>query len=152
MKIGEVASQTGVSTKTIRYYEDIGVLPEPDRSSNGYRTYSQTTVDRLRFIRDAQATGLTLTEIASILHLREQGSSTCDHVTDLLDRHLEELDIHISSLQRTRKQLAGLTQRAHGLDPADCLDANRCQTIVAGLAPTARVSAELHHAPHAHAH
>ncbi len=152
MKIGEVAAQTGVSTKAIRYYEDIGVLPEPDRSSNGYRTYNETTVDRLRFVRDAQATGLTLTEIASILDLREQGASTCEHVTELLDRHLEDLDAHIDSLQRTRKQLGVLTKRAHGLDPADCVDVNRCQTIMAGAAPGGGVAAELHHAPHAHAH
>ena len=152
MKIGEVANQTGVSTKTIRYYEDIGVLPEPDRSSNGYRTYHQTTVDRLRFVRDAQATGLTLTEIASILDLREQGASTCEHVTHLLERHLEHLDRHIAALQRTRGQLVGLTQRAGQLDPADCTDPNRCQTIMAGIEVDGRLTAEIHNGPHAHAH
>lgn len=129
MKIGEVADATGVSTKTIRYYESIGVLPEADRTPNSYRTYDHSTVQRLHFIRDAQATGLTLTEIASILDLREQGAPTCEHITRLLATHLDDLDRRITELQRTRKQLAALTERARTLDPADCTDPQRCQTI-----------------------
>ena len=63
MKIGDLAQQSGLSTKAIRYYEDIGVLPDPERSSNGYRSYDKGVVDRIGFIRDAQAAGLSLTEI-----------------------------------------------------------------------------------------
>ena len=85
MKIGELGHETGVSTKTIRYYETIGVLPDADRAPNGCRSYDRGTVDRLRFVRDAQATGLTLTEIPSIFELREQGVPTCEHVIHLLD-------------------------------------------------------------------
>lgn len=129
MRIGEVAQQAGVSTKTIRYYEDAGVLPPPERAPNGYRDYDDTTISRLHFVRDAQATGLTLTEIASILDLRGQGQSTCHHVIELLERHLDDLDRHIASLHRTRDQLAAMTERAKSLDPADCTDPNRCQTI-----------------------
>ena len=62
MRIGEVAEQAVVTTKTIRYYESIGILPTPERTPSGYRAYDSKTLDRLRFIRDAQATGLTLTE------------------------------------------------------------------------------------------
>lgn len=83
MQIGELARRVDVSTKTIRYYEDIGVLPQPERAPNGYRDYGEDAVDRLRFIRDAQATGLTLTEIASILDMRNHGLGTCHHVVDL---------------------------------------------------------------------
>lgn len=133
MRIGELANQTGVSTKTIRYYEDIGVLPRAERAPNGYRTYSEKAADRIRFIRDAQATGLTLTEIASVLELREQGASTCQHVTHLLETHLSDLDRHIVALQKTRKQLAALTDRARGLDPVNCTDPNRCQTIASEI-------------------
>lgn len=129
MRIGELASRTGTTTKTIRYYEEIGLLPEPDRASNGYREYRDDAVDRLAFIRDAQATGLTLTEIASILDLRSQGQTTCHHVIDLLERHMAALDEHIKTLRQTRRKLAKLTDRARGLDPADCVDPNRCQTI-----------------------
>ena len=129
MKIGDIADATGVSTKTIRYYESIGVLPPADRTPNGYRNYDDSAVERLRFVRDAQATGLTLTEIASILDLREQGAPTCEHVTRLLATHLDDLDRRIAELQRTRTQLAALTERARTLDPADCTDPHRCQTI-----------------------
>ncbi len=133
MKIGELGRQVGVSAKTIRYYEEIGLLPEPHRAPNGYRDYRDDAVLRLHFIRDAQATGLTLTEIASILDLRSEGEGTCQHVIELLERHLDDLDRHIVSLQTTRGQLVALTERAKGLNPEECTEPNRCQTIAVGV-------------------
>ena len=132
MLIGELARQTGVTTKTIRYYEDIGLIPEPARYYNNYREYPDEAVERLLFIRDAQATGLTLTEIGSILELREEGHGTCNHIVELLETHLRELDKHIRDLRETRTQLAAMTDRARSLDPADCTDPIRCQTIAPG--------------------
>lgn len=129
MKIGELSQRTGTTTKTIRYYEEIQLLPPPARELNGYRSYDEEAVDRLLFIRDAQATGLTLTEIASILELRGKGESTCSHVIELIERHLRDLDEHIKSLRKTRKKLAAMAERAHGLDPSTCTDPHRCQTI-----------------------
>jgi len=131
MKIGELGKRTSVPTKTIRYYEEIGLLPVPERAYNGYREYGDDAVLRLRFIRDAQATGLSLTEIASVLDLRSVGEGTCHHVIELLDRHLEDLDRHLENLHATRGQLVSLLDRAKGLDPEDCTDPNRCQTIAA---------------------
>lgn len=155
MRIGELAALTGVSTKTIRYYEDIGVLPQPARSANDYRDYAQDAVDRLRFIRDAQATGLTLTEIGWILDVRGRGESSCAHVIELLEAHLQDLDRHIDALQRTRGDLADLMEQARNLDPSDCTDPNRCQTIAA-IADTKRqgrpATRHVHDAPHAHTH
>jgi DNA-binding transcriptional MerR regulator len=132
MKIGELGNRTDVSAKTIRYYEDIGLLPEPERAENGYREYQEDAVLRLQFIRDAQASGLTLTEIGSVLDLRSDGEGTCEHVVTLLERHLNDLDLHIESLRKTRKNLAALTSRAKTLNPEECTDPNRCQTISAG--------------------
>jgi DNA-binding transcriptional MerR regulator len=155
MRIGELARKTGVPTKTIRYYEEIGVLPSPERAANGYRSYGWAAVERLLFVRDARATGLSLTEIGSILSLRDQGESTCNHVLGLLEAHLEEIDAHIESLQKTRRQLATLTKRARGLDSADCTDPNRCQAIIeSGAMPTRRGGGtrHVHEAPHAHGH
>lgn len=155
MRIGELADRTGTTTKTIRYYEDIGLLPEPDRDFNDYRDYSEDAVERLAFIRDAQATGFTLTEIASILDLRSQGETTCHHVIDLLERHMTALDQHIETLFQTREKLASLTARARSLDPADCVDPNRCQTIShsqgsdQGITKPGR---HLHEAPAGHHH
>jgi DNA-binding transcriptional MerR regulator len=153
MRIGELAEHTGVPTKTIRYYEDIGVLPVPERSPNGYRDYREDSIDRLRFIRDAQATGLTLTEIASILELRGHGEATCSHVVALLDQHLEDLDRHIETLVATQTQLKALTERARLLDPGDCTDPNRCQTISNGVASRGNRPAaggHIHSTPHSH--
>lgn len=151
MKIGEIARLTGTTPKTIRYYEDIGLFPEPERAPNGYRDYPDEAVDRLSFIRDAQATGLSLTEISSILDLRSRGESTCEHVTELLQRHLETLDEHIARLGRTREQLRVLTERAEDLDPATCVDPVRCQTI-ARSPDAVNASAAVHVAPAEHRH
>lgn len=155
MRIGELARRTGTTTKTIRYYEEIGLVPEPARDLNDYRNYTEDAVDRLEFIRDAQATGLTLTEIASILDLRSQGETTCHHVIDLLERHMTALDRHIKTLRSTRKKLASLTERARSLDPTDCVDPNRCQTIshARGLdSGTSEPDRHLHEAPAGHRH
>ena len=129
MRIGELASQVGVSTKTIRYYESIGLLDEPERTPSGYRDYTDEAVDRLDFIRDAQASGLTLTEITSVLELKTSGASSCEHTRQLLQRHLADLDEQIVRLQATRDQIAQLTSRADRLDPVDCVDEHRCQVI-----------------------
>lgn len=154
MQIGQLAKRSGVPTKTIRYYEEIGLIPAPDRTANDYRDYPDEAVDRLTFVRDAQATGLTLTEIASILDLRSQGETTCEHVIDLLERHLTALDRHITALRQTRRHLAALTDRARNLDPSECRDPNRCQTITGAGLPKAsrRGKHHLHIAPGDHLH
>lgn len=129
LRIGELADAVGVSTKTIRYYESIDLLGEPPRSASGYRLYDDAAVERLQFIRDAQVTGLSLTEIASILELKDLGTRSCSHTKDLLNRHLDDLDAQIRTLKSARTTLSALATRASGLDPAECTDPNRCQVI-----------------------
>lgn len=132
MKIGQLAERTGLSTKTIRFYEDIGVLPEPERASNGYRSYDPRIEERIRFIRDAQSAGLSLVEIQMILSLRDEGQTTCGHVIGSLEAHLADVDQQMEDLRRTRSRLEDIIDRARGLDPAECTDPNRCQTIPKG--------------------
>lgn len=129
MKIGELASRAGVSTQTIRYYEDIGVLPEAVRLPNGYRNYDDTVMKRLSFIRDAQTSGLSLSEIQMVLEMKDRGESTCGHVIEMLDQHLGEVDRQIGDLRRTRARLEQMITRAKGMDPAQCTDPDKCQTI-----------------------
>jgi MerR family transcriptional regulator, copper efflux regulator len=129
MRIGELASATGLSTMTVRFYESIGLLPEPDRRPNGYRRYGPEAVDRLGFIKDARATGLTLAEIGLILDMKDEGESTCGHVIFMLEEHLDSLDRQMEELARTRERLVELTGRARSMDPSGCSDPNRCQTI-----------------------
>lgn len=129
MKIGQLARQTGVSAKAIRYYEEIGVLPEPERAANGYRSYDPITADRIAFIQDAQSAGLSLIDIQMILELRDRGESTCGHILSTLEMHLADVDRQMSDLRRTRVRLTEIIERARSLDPSDCRDPNRCQTI-----------------------
>jgi DNA-binding transcriptional MerR regulator len=129
MRIGQLAEQAGVSTKTIRFYETKRLLPEPERTASGYRTYDSGALERLRFIRDAQSSGLSLAEIASVLELKEAGATSCHHTRSLLSRHLDELDRQIERLQETRRKLGAMAERADDLDPSTCTDPNRCQVI-----------------------
>ncbi|WP_062300144.1 heavy metal-responsive transcriptional regulator [Demequina maris] len=133
MKIGELASRGGVTAKTVRYYESIGLLPAPDRRSNGYREYDEDALERLRFVRDAQASGLTLAETGGILHMKERGESTCAHSRATLERHLHDIDAQIASLLAAKAELTALARRAESLDPADCTDPNRCQVLAVDL-------------------
>ncbi len=131
MRIGEAADLVGVSTATIRYYESIDLIDPPARTASGYRDYDAPALDRLRFVRDAQATGLSLVEIRSVLEMKASGARTCSHTTALLHRHLAELDAQIARLEAARIELVELASRADALDPADCTDPNRCQVITA---------------------
>ena len=129
MRIGEVAERAGVTTKTIRYYEQIGLLPDAPRTESGYRTYGADTVDRIGFIRDAQATGLSLTEIESILELKAHGQQSCEHTRSLLRRHIDEIDAQLSRLAAARRTLVDLADRADRAGSVDCTDPHRCQVI-----------------------
>ncbi len=133
MRIGELAELTGTTTKTIRYYESIDLLPDPPRTAAGYREYDGDSVERLRFVREAQSAGLTLTEIQSILELKDAGATSCQHTRALLRQRLSDLDNQIIALQRARDELAAMAERATTLDPAECTDPNRCQVISAEL-------------------
>ena len=136
MRIGELAERCDVSTKTIRFYESIDLLSEPARTASGYRDYDEEAVQRLQFIRDAQSSGLTLAEIASVLELKSSGQRTCEHTTDLVTQHIEAIDLQITQLKAARTELSILAQRAQSLDPSSCTDPNRCQVIEAGRSHT----------------
>lgn len=129
MRIGELARKTGVSTATIRFYEQLGLVAEPGRSRNGYRLYDPSSAERIRFIRDAQAAGLSLSDIGTILEMKAEGESTCGHVIGLLESHLRSIDRQAAELARARARLQEMIDRARSLDPSECVDPNRCQTI-----------------------
>jgi DNA-binding transcriptional MerR regulator len=132
MRIGELAQRTGATTKAIRYYESLGLLPQPDRTASDYRDYGLDAIERVRFIKDAQAGGLTLTEIQSLVELKTAGQATCEHTIDLLHRHLADIDTQIRQLEAARSSLAALAERAATLDHADCTNPHRCHVIAAG--------------------
>jgi DNA-binding transcriptional MerR regulator len=129
VRIGAVAEQAGISTKAIRYYESIGVLPEPERTPSGYRDYSPETGERLRFIRSAQAVGLTLGEIREILAYRDRGETPCAHVHELIRRRATQIGQEIAQLEAMRKELRRLERRARTLDPETCSPHDVCHVI-----------------------
>ena len=112
MRIGELADSVSVPAKTIRYYEEIGLLPPPERHPNGYRNYDEPAVDRLRFVRAAQAVGFSLGEIKEILAFHERGEKPCGHVLDLVDRRARDISERIAVLERMQADLRRLSARA----------------------------------------
>lgn len=120
MRIGEIAAATGMTAKTLRFYEDRGLLPAPDRAPNGYRDYAQESVNRLEFIRRGRAAGLTLSQIGGILAARDVGQTPCNHVRDLLGKQLDDLDARIAELTALRATVAEIHDVAATGDPATC--------------------------------
>ena len=120
MRIGEAAGRAGVPAKTIRFWEEQHMLPAPPRTQSGYRDYEPAIVERLTFIRQAQAAGLTLEHIRQVLDIRDNGDPPCSHVADLIARRLAEVDARLAELTRTRDQLVVLAARAAAQDPANC--------------------------------
>ncbi|MCT2020283.1 heavy metal-responsive transcriptional regulator [Kocuria marina] len=115
MKIGELAQLSGVTTKTIRYYESIGVLPEPARTTSGYRDYDESFVDRLTFIRSAQRLGVSLDEVREILAFRERNEAPCVYVRGVLESQLEGIGQRIRELEVLREQLTEIVSEADRL-------------------------------------
>ncbi len=130
MQIGTLAEAAGVTAKTIRFYEQRGLLPPPSRTAGGYRDYAGDAVARLRFIRDAQSAGLALAEIRGILDLRDRGQAPCEAVEALIAEHLEQIENRLADLRATRRALRDLAARAATVDPATCAEAEIC-TILA---------------------
>lgn len=120
MRIGEIARRAGVPAKTIRFWENQGLLPRPARTSAGYRDYDPAIADRLAFIRHAQAAGLTLQQIGQVLDIRDSGHPPCVHVTAVIAQRLDEVEQRLAELSRVRDQLLVLAGRAAAQDPADC--------------------------------
>lgn len=129
MLIGELANRAGLSVKTLRYYEQVGVIDAPERTAGGYRSYDEAVLGRISFVRSAQAVGLTLGEIREIVAFRERGESPCAHVLSVLETHAAEVDRRIRELRELRSQLAALADAAKGLDPADCSPSTVCHII-----------------------
>ncbi|WP_322801004.1 heavy metal-responsive transcriptional regulator [Thermoflexus sp.] len=111
-RIGELAAELGMNPRTLRYYEAIGLIPPPRRTSSGYRLYGSAERERLRFICKARAIGLSLSEIREILRLRDAGREPCEHVIAMLDRKIADLDRQIRALERFRRELQALRRRA----------------------------------------
>ena len=131
MLIGDLAAKAGLSAKTIRFYEQAGLMPAPPRTPAGYRDYPPGALDRLAFIGHAQVAGFTLAEIRSVLAIRDSGDPPCRHVTTLIGQHLTLVEQRIAKLTRTHEMLTDLQRRAAAINPADCAEPDICSILTA---------------------
>ena len=119
MNIGEVADRTGVPSKTIRYYEDIGLIT-PARTTNGYRHFRETDLHKLSFLGRARALGFTIEDCRTLLALYEDDTRESAKVKQLAQAHLDEIDQKIAQLQGMRATLSHLVECCAGDDRPDC--------------------------------
>ncbi|MEM9449357.1 MAG: heavy metal-responsive transcriptional regulator [Cyanobacteria bacterium P01_E01_bin.6] len=109
LKIGQISSQSGLSVKTIRYYEEIGLLaPHVERAESGYRMFEPGVLNRLAFVKRAQALGLSLAEIAQVLNIHDDGELPCGEVKHCLQVKLDAINTQIESLETLRDELQGI--------------------------------------------
>lgn len=120
MRISEAASAAGTTAKTLRFYEDIGLLPGIGRTPAGYRDYPEEAVRRAAFIRRSRAAGLSLEQAGALLTVHDAGARPCSHVRDRLAEQLEAIDARIAELEALRNTLAGhLRAAASGPEACD---------------------------------
>ena len=120
LKIGQVSAATGTNLETIRYYERIGLLPEPDRTSGNYREYEPEHVDRLNFIRHARGLGFDISGIRSLLDLAEHPERDCGEADRIASGHLTAVESKIAKLEQLRRELQRMITQCRGGQIADC--------------------------------
>jgi DNA-binding transcriptional MerR regulator len=124
--IGDLATELRINPRTIRYYERIGLLLEPERSPSGYRRYSAHDAEHLKFILKAKTIGLSLDEIRDVLVLRDAGQAPCEHVAAVIDEKVTAIDVQIRALQDLKKELLTLSRVAKA---TTCCEGSVCSII-----------------------
>jgi DNA-binding transcriptional MerR regulator len=125
MQISELTDRTGVPAKTVRYYEEMGLLPAATRKPNGYREYGEADIDRLSLVAGARRLDFSLAEISEILDLRDRSIAPCGVLLDLLEQKAETISQRISELQILQKDLEALY--SVGLTfPTDDVEGKNC--------------------------
>jgi MerR family transcriptional regulator, copper efflux regulator len=120
MQIGEAAARSGVSSKMIRYYEEIGLVPRSARQSQGYRDYDDQDVHRLRFVARSRDLGFSIKEIAELLRLYSDRKRSSADVKRIALRHVAELEAKIKTMRQLKRTLQQLAERCHGDHRPEC--------------------------------
>jgi MerR family transcriptional regulator, Zn(II)-responsive regulator of zntA len=129
MRIGELAAASGTTTKTLRFYEESGLLPRAERAANGYRDYGPETLSRLDFIRRGRAAGLTLAQIREVIDIRDAGDAPCHHVYQVITERLVDIDRQIADLEAMRAALIQRRDEAGTADPSTCPADTVCRYV-----------------------
>lgn len=120
MKIGELSRATGTNVETIRYYERIGLLPEPARTAGNYRSYGPDHRARLVFVRHSRELGFTIEEIRSLLDLSDDPTRDCAEADRIASTHLAQVEDKIAQLSLLRDELKRIVGRCRGGLAGDC--------------------------------
>lgn len=115
LTIGQLAARSGVTAKTIRFYEQAGLIPPAERADNGYRAYAEADIERLRFIRAARVLGVSLSDLCELVALRDHGERPCQQVIRLLQARLADVDAQIEGLHALRAEMRALIEAAEQL-------------------------------------
>jgi len=120
MKIGELAKATGTNVETIRYYERIGLLPEPARTDGNYRDYGREPVERLSFVRHCRGLGFDITDIRSLLDLADEPACDCGEADRIATGHLAAVERKIAQLQQLQSELRRIIKDCRGGQIGSC--------------------------------
>ena len=120
MNIGEAARRSGVSAKTIRYYESVGLIPAAGRTASGYRAYTANEVETLRFIHRARSLGFSVGDVGGLLELWRDRSRASADVKAIALKHVADIERKIAELDTIRRTLLDLTTRCCGDDHPEC--------------------------------
>src|SRR6266545_3279084 len=126
LKIGEVSKRSGIGIEALRFYEKSGLIDPPGRTGGGYRQYDASVLDRLEFIKRAQALGFSLNEIARIIAEKQAGHSPCEEVREIVRTRLRELDERMAQMRRYRREMA---ETLRGWDQLGAVDGDICGLI-----------------------
>ena len=120
MNIGQAANASGVSSKMIRYYEEVGLITPPVRNANGYRSYADSNIHELKFIRRARDLGFTVEQISGLMHLWRDRSRASADVKRIALAHADDLQRRIDEMQSMQRTLQHLAHCCHGDARPDC--------------------------------
>ena len=120
LTIGTLARRTGTKVQTIRYYEQIGLMPEPGRTAGGQRRYGEAELDRLAFVRHARQLGFTLEAIRELLDLSDHPEKSCDEADQIARRQLRQVELRMARLEALRTELKRMVHECSGGNTADC--------------------------------
>ena len=136
MLAGAAAKKLGIGIQTLHFYEQQGLIPHPPRSRSDYRLYTPAIMERVRFVRKAQALGFSLEEIKEILGLAQKGTSPCGRVQAALAEKLLEVDRRLKELAEFRSELAALIEQSVELSKHDA-SAQVCSIVEESMSLTA---------------
>ena len=120
LTIGAMARKTGTKVQTIRYYEQIGLMPEPGRTGGGQRRYGHAELDRLSFVRHARQLGFSLEAIRELLNLSDNPDTSCAEADAIARRQLRQVEQRLARLEALRTELKRMVHECSGGQTSEC--------------------------------